>query len=710
MASTSVTTAGINLLSGGEFELNWVIRGTEWSSGTIPSGWHAISTDVASGAGSSAASTGDMVSIARQVSSQADQAYALRLELPEALPQGAELRIEWAGEEVARLDSTSVDSYQSFTLILPGIDGEALLQLITNLGVPFGAITGLGLWTQPNGQRPLDLPATAKVGQSLVANTDSIADLDGLGEFTYQWQRKDKASGQWVDVIGGTQKTLELDQNLVGAQLRVKVAYIDGDGFQEVLISQATRDIQYANRAPSAGGIKQLDGGFEDQSVLITAADLLSGSSDLDGDSLSLRRVRLLSGQGSLSRIDAETWRFTPRDNWHGEVTLSYQISDGKAVAQAKARLSVEPVNDDPTASTVTLAAIEEDSSAQFSETDLLAGASDIDGDLLSVNSLEVIEGEGTLNQLADGNWSFTPDANWNGAVQLGYSVSDGNDGSIQVAANLQVAPVNDAPELTGEMAVLPDGREDRTITINAADLLQGFTDPDGDLLEVINLRVSEGEGSLDASGNNAWVFTPGKDWSGTVSVDYQVSDGALIWKNATLGEESKQIDGTDFETSDWSFTGEGGVYLDDVEGWTPPEGEKIELKNERDKSGQAASGQQFIELNTDPLGFYPDASGIFKDIETSEGQNYVLSLQYAGRAGYDEDVNRFEVLIDGVSQGVWSQDNTTAQAGDSSWGGTHNWETISLNFTATSSATKVELREAGTDLPFGRGMRIDDI
>ena len=147
-------------------------------------------------------------------------------------------------------------------------------------------------------------------------------------------------------------------------------------------------------------------------------------------------------------------------------------------------------------------------------------------------------------------------------------------------------------------MAVLADGREDRTITIQAADLLQGFTDPDGDPLQVINLRVSEGEGSLEASGTDSWVFTPGKDWSGTVSVDYQVSDGELIWKNASLGGEAKQIDGTDFETADWSFTGDGGVYLDEVEGWSPPEGEKIELKNERDKSGQAASGKQFIELN----------------------------------------------------------------------------------------------------------------
>ena len=67
-------------------------------------------------------------------------------------------------------------------------------------------------------------------------------------------------------------------------------------------------------------------------------------------------------------------------------------------------------------------------------------------------------------------------------------------------------------------------------------------------------------------------------------------------------------------------------------------------------------------------------------------------------------------MLIDGVSQGTWSQSNTSATPGDNSLGGEHNWETINLKFTANGPATRVELKEAGTDLPFGRGMRVDDI
>ena len=46
--------------------------------------------------------------------------------------------------------------------------------------------------------------------------------------------------------------------------------------------------------------------------------------------------------------------------------------------------------------------------------------------------------------------------------------------------------------------------------------------------------------------------------------------------------------------------------------------------------------------------GIYPDAPAISKTIETTKGESYTLSLQYAGRPGFGKNVNRFEVLIDG--------------------------------------------------------------
>ena len=41
-----------------------------------------------------------------------------------------------------------------------------------------------------------------------------------------------------------------------------------------------------------------------------------------------------------------------------------------------------------------------------------------------------------------DGTWTITPNANWNGKLQLSYAVSDGSNGSADLTANLDVTPI----------------------------------------------------------------------------------------------------------------------------------------------------------------------------------------------------------------------------------------------------------------------------
>ena len=92
----------------------------------------------------------------------------------------------------------------------------------------------------------------------------------------------------------------------------------------------------------------------------------------------------------------------------------------------------------------------------------LLANASDVDGDTLSVNSLKLNSDSAALTNNDDGTWTITPNANWNGKLQISYAVSDGNGGSADLTANLDVTPVNDAPLLTGILAKLGFGKEDK--------------------------------------------------------------------------------------------------------------------------------------------------------------------------------------------------------------------------------------------------------
>jgi hypothetical protein len=88
----------------------------------------------------------------------------------------------------------------------------------------------------------------------------------------------------------------------------------------------------------------------------------------------------------------------------------------------------------------------------------------------------------------------------------------------------LELEVPNTAPVLTGTPATLTNGTEDTDYTLNASDLLQGFTDINGDDLSVTELQATQG--SLIDNNNGTWTFTPNSDFNGTVDLTYNVSDG----------------------------------------------------------------------------------------------------------------------------------------------------------------------------------------
>ncbi|MGV5524927.1 peroxidase family protein [Pseudomonas sp. XP1] len=79
---------------------------------------------------------------------------------------------------------------------------------------------------------------TPAQGQTLTALTGSIADLDGLGAFSFQWQQG--TGGIFTNIIGATSATFAPGLDQGGQQLQVIVRYTDAFGTQESLTSAAT--------------------------------------------------------------------------------------------------------------------------------------------------------------------------------------------------------------------------------------------------------------------------------------------------------------------------------------------------------------------------------------------------------------------------------------------------------------------------------------
>ncbi|WP_353929307.1 cadherin-like domain-containing protein [Okeanomitos corallinicola TIOX110] len=260
----------------------------------------------------------------------------------------------------------------------------------------------------------------------------------------------------------------------------------------------------------------------EDTAIIINTSDLLIGFSDVDaGDILTV--ANLTADNGALVNNNDGTYTFTPTANFNGIVTLTYDVTDGTASLTGQSKsFSVTPVNDAPVGSPIaTLGNTAENTAIIINATDLLAGFSDVDGDTLSVVNLTA--NNGTLVDNGDGTYSFTPTADFNGTVTLSYGVTDGTDTLAGQTQTFSVTAVNDAP-VGSPTATLGNTAEDTAIIINAADLLAGFSDVDGDTLSVTGLTADNG-GLVD-NGNGTYTFTPTADFNGVVTLDYGVTDG----------------------------------------------------------------------------------------------------------------------------------------------------------------------------------------
>ncbi len=111
--------------------------------------------------------------------------------------------------------------------------------------------------------------------------------------------------------------------------------------------------------------------------------------------------------------------------------------------------------NTAPTGSpTATLGNTAEDTAIIINAADLLAGFSDVDGDTLSVANLTA--DNGVLVDNNDGTYTFTPTADFNGAVNLDYDVTDGTDTLSGQTQTFSVTPVNDAPIKTVPNFITP--------------------------------------------------------------------------------------------------------------------------------------------------------------------------------------------------------------------------------------------------------------
>ena len=182
--------------------------------------------------------------------------------------------------------------------------------------------------------------------------------------------------------------------------------------------------------------------------------------------------------------------------------------------------ITVKGTNDDPVVSSATVSTNED-----VSLNGAVPAGTDVDSASLTY-AVNVGPTHGTLSFGTNGAYTYTPDANYNGADSFTYHANDGSANSNVATVNITVAPVNDAPVAVDD--TLSSVAEDSGArTISFASLLgndaTGPANEAGQTLTITGVTNVVG-GTASISGTNV-VFTPTLNFNGTASFDYTVQD-----------------------------------------------------------------------------------------------------------------------------------------------------------------------------------------
>jgi large repetitive protein len=362
-----------------------------------------------------------------------------------------------------------------------------------------------------------DTPVIFTAAQLLANDTDIDLDTLSIASVT------SGANGTAVLNPDGT-VTFTPNVNFNGA---ADFTYTITDGSLISNIATVSVAVAAVNDAPVAVNDGLL--ASEDTPVIYTAAQLLGNDTDIDLDTLSIASVT--SGANGTAVLNPDgTVTFTPNVNFNGAADFTYTAIDGNLISNAATvSVTVVPVNDTPVAVNNSLSA-NEDTPVIFTAAQLLANDTDIDLDTLSIASVTSgANGTAVLNP--DGTVTFTPNANFNGAADFTYTITDGNLISNVAIVSVTVAPINDAPVAVNNSLL---ASEDIPVIYTAAQLVGNDTDIDLDTLSIASV-TSGVNGTAVLNPDGTVTFTSNLNFSGTADFTYTTTDGNLISNAATV-------------------------------------------------------------------------------------------------------------------------------------------------------------------------------
>ncbi|MHC8302408.1 retention module-containing protein [Pseudomonas sp. ZS1P83] len=474
-----------------------------------------------------------------------------------------------------------------------------------------GAVPQVTYTTNTGSTSTLDLTVTAVDDPSvLTADNQNIAeDTPAIGNVLSNDSDIDNVLSVATFTIAGVNDTFTAGQTATIANVGTLVIAADGAyTFTPAANYNGTvPTVSYTVTDGSGSGVTStlnisvtpVDDNFIDASETVSGLEdapvtgsVLTGTSSVDGPvsvvnftigetTYAAGSTATIANVGTLVIAADGAYTFTSATNYNGTVpTVSYTVTDGSGSnVTSTLNISVTPVDDSFTDTSETLITNEDTAVTD----NVLTGTSSVDGDVSVVNftigettyaagSTATIANVGTLVIGANGAYTFTPAANYNGTVPtVSYTVTDGSGSNVTSTLNISVAPVNDTFTDASETLIT---NEDTAVTDN---VLTGTSSVDGDV-SVVNFTVGgtqyqAGEtatianvGTLVLAANGVYTFTPAANYNGAVpTVSYTVTDGLGTDVTSTLNINVTPVDDPSVLTADTNTVDEDHVATGNV-------------------------------------------------------------------------------------------------------------------------------------------------
>ncbi len=527
-----------------------------------------------------------------------------------------------SGATSATYTLTQADVGAAITVTVSWTDSGNTVESLTS--APTAAVANVN--DEPTGT--VTISGTASQGETLTADTSGIADADGLGTFSYQWQRDGTA------IPGATAATYVLEQADVGAAITVTVSWTDGGNTAESLTSAATATVTDTNDAPT--GTVTISG-TATQGEMLTAVT----TSIADADGLGTFSYQWKRGGTAIPGATGATYMLT-QDDVGATITVTVSWTDGGNTEESltsTATAEVTNTNDAPTGA-VTISGTPTQGETLTAVTTSIA-----DADGLGTFSYQW-KRSGTAIPGATGSTYMLTQDDVGATITVTVSWTDGGntEESLTSTATAVVTNTNDEP--TGAVTISGTATQGQTLMADTS----GIVDPDGPATLTFSYQWKRDGAAIPGATGATYVLTQA-DVGAAITVTVSWTDDGGAAESLTSDATAEVADINDAPTGAVTIDGtatQGQTLTADTSGIADADGlGTFSYQWHRDGTDiTGATGATYV-LEQDDVG-----AAITVTVSWTDGGNTVESLTSAPTATVTDinDAPTGSVTIDGTA------------------------------------------------------------